>query len=258
MDNCICKIIKQNGETGTGFFCKIKFKGHPISLPLLATNNHVLNKDDLMINNIVSIIFNEDKQIRKIYIDNKRKVYTNEDLDATFIELKPNDNIENFLEVDEDIINQKKDILNLTFQKQSIYILHYPGGKNVEVSYGLSINIDEENITHNCNTLDGSSGAPILSLESFKVIGIHYGGIKSNNMKYNKGTFIKYPISEYNKYFFNRNIMTIIYERKYDSENDIPMFIQIFRRQFIENNKNNCIIIINSINFDYAIHLTKI
>jgi len=39
MGKCICKIYLENGEKGTGFFCKIPFLNS--RLPVLITNNHV-------------------------------------------------------------------------------------------------------------------------------------------------------------------------------------------------------------------------
>ena len=58
--------------------------------------------------------------------------------------------------------------------------------------------LDGKKINHYCNTKDGSSGSPILSLNNFKVIGVHYGGL---NEKLNFGTFIKCAINE----FYNKN-----------------------------------------------------
>ena len=56
-------------------------------------------------------------------------------------------------------------------------------------------------ISYYCNTKDGSSGSPILSLSNYKVIGVHYWGSKSKNIKINFGTFIKCAIIELkNKY----------------------------------------------------------
>ena len=48
-------------------------------------------------------------------------------------------------------------------------------------------------IRHFCDTDPGSSGSPILNLDTFKVIGIHSGYVKE---KYNIGTIIKYPKGE--------------------------------------------------------------
>ena len=52
LQNYICKIELKNGEIGTGFFCKIPFNNN--LLPVLITNDHLLNKDDK--NNTQNII----------------------------------------------------------------------------------------------------------------------------------------------------------------------------------------------------------
>ena len=86
MENCICKIYLKNGEIGTGFFCKIPFNNN--LLPVLITNNHVLNKDDIDNNKIIKLMINN--EVKEIEIDNIRKRYTNSDekIDITIIEIK--------------------------------------------------------------------------------------------------------------------------------------------------------------------------
>ena len=80
----------------------------------------------------------------------------------TFIEIKEEDNINEFLESDKKIIEKK-------FRDKSIYILHYPEKKLI--SYGLTGGIDNyKKIMHYCDAQDGSSGSPILSLDNLKVI----------------------------------------------------------------------------------------
>ena len=76
MENCICKIYLKNGEKGTGFFCKIPFNNN--LLPVLITNNHVLNENDIKNNNIIELSINNN-EIKEIKIDNLRKKYTNSD-----------------------------------------------------------------------------------------------------------------------------------------------------------------------------------
>ena len=93
MKNCICKIIKDDGNKGTGFFCKIKFKEE--LLPVLITNNHILNINNLINNNIITFTFNDNKEVRKIKINKERKIYTNKKIDITFIEIKESDKIKN-------------------------------------------------------------------------------------------------------------------------------------------------------------------
>ena len=63
MKKCICKIYK-NGETGTGFFCKIPYPNQSKLLTVLITNNHVLNENDLKNNNKIRFTLKDDEQIR--------------------------------------------------------------------------------------------------------------------------------------------------------------------------------------------------
>ena len=74
MENCICKIYKNNEVIGTGFLCKIPFNNY--LLKVLITNNHILNENDIENNNIIDIsIYNKDKkeEIKEIIINKKRK-----------------------------------------------------------------------------------------------------------------------------------------------------------------------------------------
>ena len=125
MENCICKIVKGNGQKGTGFFCKIPFPDEYNLLNVLITNNHVLNENDIKNNKIITFkIYKEKEKEKKIIIDNFRKKFTilnkKEGIDITIIEIKPNkDDINNFLDIDDDI-------LELDCKRKSIYIIHYP------------------------------------------------------------------------------------------------------------------------------------
>ena len=102
MNDSVCRIY--NDCKGTGFFTKIPYKSK--LLPVLITNNHVINKDDIKNNKIISLYINNDKIIKEIKIDNNRLRYTNEKLDITIIEIKEKDNLNNqYLELDDNIIN---------------------------------------------------------------------------------------------------------------------------------------------------------
>ena len=256
MKNCICKIYKDKGETGTGFFCKIPYPNQSKLLKVLITNNHVLNEDDLKNNNIIKYTLKDDEEIRKIIIDdNKRKIYTSKELDISFIEIKENeDNINEYLEIDEEIINKNKEYIETTYKNKSIYILHYPLGKDIVVSYGNLDKINNEQINHFCNTLNGSSGSPILSLDTLKVIGIHCGSNKDENENCNKGIFIKYPIKEFNGQ--NKKIFTLSY-KFYPGYFKYNSYIKIFGDKFVENNKDKCIMIINDKEYTLSSYINK-
>ena len=86
------------------------------------------------------------------------------------------------------------------------YILHFPNSGNASISYGYGIEqISNYNIKHLCNTLPGSSGGPILSRLTNKIIGIHKGCIETINKedKYNIGTFLKFPLNYHDNAFLN-------------------------------------------------------
>ena len=195
MERNICKInIGMN--QGTGFFCKIPFPNENNMLPVLITNNHIINSDILYKKNIkIKLDIKEEENIKEIIL-NKRMKYTNEEYDITIIEIKEEDNINNYLELDDIIIN---DILNninknKEYINKTIYIIQYPEN-NLSVSYGILDKIYEDkkyNFNHKCSTRGGSSGSPILNINN-KIIGIHKEGTK----QYNKGTFLNYPIKEF-------------------------------------------------------------
>ena len=242
MENCICKIYLKEGEEGTGFFCKIPFTNQ--SLPVLITNHHVLGENEIKNGKIIKLIIynnNSKNEVKKIEIDSSRKKYTNSDkeIDITIIEINPNkDGIYNYLEYDKNIY-KNHEYISLEYQKKSIYLLHYPKGK-LNVSYGIIQGIiNNKSINHFCNTEYGSSGGPILSLETFKVIGIHIGNI--GQYKFKKGTFIKYAIYLFNKYHKSKNEINIIYKK------DEEGIENIFGDKFVGNNKNNIDLIINGI-----------
>ena len=100
MEKSMCKIISENkkGEEikGSGFFCEID--NFPIKYSLF-TNNHIIN--NIKIGKIINIEYLEDKKYKekKIKIDGKRRVYTNEELDYTCIELYKSDGINNYFEM---------------------------------------------------------------------------------------------------------------------------------------------------------------
>ena len=164
MENCICKIVKDNGEKGTGFFCSIPFPDKNNLLNTLITNNHILNENDIENDKCIKLImYNREKkeeEEKEIRIDNSRKKLTikkdKEGIDITIIEIKPNiDNIYCFLEVDDKI-------LELQCKRKSVYILYYPEDKRL-VSYGIMRDIlNSAKIDHYCNTKDDSSGSPIF------------------------------------------------------------------------------------------------
>ena len=89
--------------------------------------------------------------------------------------------------------------------------MHHPNAEGAKVSFGKGIEeVNDYDIKHLCHTEPGSSGGPILSRMTNKVIGIHKGSIvKYGKCAYNIGTFLKFPlyelkhkVSKNNNYYF--------------------------------------------------------
>jgi V8-like Glu-specific endopeptidase len=207
MKYSICKVHKEEGETGTGFLCNLPYNSDKKSF--LVTNNHVLNEKDIENNKKIRISFNNEKIYEDIIIDESRITLTNKDLDLTLIEIMSNDikkeNLiifEHILDADEKFYEIEEEYINTKCDHKSIYTLHYPKDDEVVVSFGLMKmirkNKDKYKIQHSCCTDNGSSGAPILSLKDFKVVGIHYGCPINN--EFNEGIFIKSIILELKRY----------------------------------------------------------
>ena len=112
--------------------------------------------------------------------------YFSKEYDIASIELKENDKIKDYLELDDNLF---KDDEQLYYEEKSIYILHYLLGNDICASYGILNKINKYDIIHICSTDNGSSGSPILNLKNNKVIGIHKEG--STKFNYNKGTLLK-------------------------------------------------------------------
>ena len=204
MEKNICKI-KVREKQGTGFFCKIPFSNNNNMLKVFITNNHIINEDILYKEDeTISIYIEEEKHIRTLNLNNRIK-YTKkkEEYDITIIEIKEEDGINNFLELDDRIINNiitnKNE--NEYYIDKTFYIPQYPDG-DLSVSYGVIVNIfidKKYKFNHKCCTKGGSSGSPILNLKN-KVIGLHKGGNSSNN----NGIFLDEPIIDFIKEYNNK------------------------------------------------------
>ena len=106
-----------------------------------------------------------------------------------------------FLEIEEDLLNRSQEVIELEYQQNSIYILHCPN--EPQVSYGVIKSTQKTNILHFMTTYPGSSGSPILSLKTFKVIGIHKGAPVVGN--FNVGLLINNILNKFSNYNNNNN-----------------------------------------------------
>ena len=197
----VCQI--QSDETqGTGFFCKIPFPDMNNLLPVLITNNHIINEELLYEDDANILVYTEnDKNTKTINLDNRLK-YTSKHFDITIIEIKDKDKINNYLELDDAILGDIFDNeikLNDIYSGETVYLLLYPEGI-LSVSYGVVREVYEDKkyiFTHMCSTKGGSAGSPVLNLTTNKVMGAHHSGIAKKNIA--QGTLLNEPIKDFIK-----------------------------------------------------------
>jgi len=137
MEKNICKI-EIGDKRSIGFFCKIPFPTKDKMLNALITNNPI-NNEDILNDNIqnISLKIKEDEEHKEIHLNN-RIIYTNKEYNTTIIEIKDEDEINYYLELDDNIIN---DILynnnkNSKYKDKTIYIIQYQEGE-LSLSYGI-------------------------------------------------------------------------------------------------------------------------
>ena len=233
LKSCVCLIENKKGN-GTGFFCSINKK-----LKVFITNNHIIDEKIINKNEPLRVKLNDGNDFKIINLENK-KTFTNKEYDTTIIEINPEkEDINNFLELDQEIIQISRE------NPKSAYILQYPTinyfKQKAAVSYGVIKDIEEEyKIKHYCCTEIGSSGSPILNLLNNKIVAIHKGYCKIN--KCNIGTLLSYPIKEYLKKHFPDSIIESEL-KKCNKNNEIKLTVNVKKKDINKNiyflNKDN-------------------
>ena len=185
MNNSICKINVED-HWGTGFLCYIPFPKIINKFPILLTVNHILSEKYISKGSKINFSFGDSDYKNTIIIDDSRKVFTDEILDFTIIEIKPDDKIksEYFLKLDENILN--KNIFSSYFNNTAIYTMGYEkNNKNIGYSIGVikKSKADKGIFYYLSHTNQGSSGSPIMNLTNFKVLGMHIGREKEEQYK---------------------------------------------------------------------------
>ena len=231
-NNAVAQICCNNGSKGTGFFCEIPLdNNNEETLPAFITANHVIDENYLKNEKQILIKINNGKKIDIKYISLKDKFkYTNKKYDVTIIEIdKKLDKINEFLEFDENILNDTKGYIG-----NSIYTLHFLSPieeRKIAVSYGIIKNNfkkKENDFIHYCSTENGSSGAPILNLYNNKIIGIHKQASKEE--QFNIGSFLYYSLNEFiNKY----KQKEYIYNLKTDNEKFYQLYLKLYNKGFV-------------------------
>ena len=235
VENCFYEIQK-DGVTGNGFVCKIPFSND--LKYFLITNYSLLNEEDINFNKTIKLksVKNNEETIQDGNEENKENKKNEEieikiditrikaciNKEITILEIKPNKDkisIETILDLDTEEKDNNTRNLELENNKKSIYI------------------IDKDKLTFLVNIIEGSLYSPILSLKTFKIIGI-YSGKKENNIIY-----MNYLIDELNKKnnTYKNEIELIYIKTTKDDEEEY-----IFGNKFVDShNENDIELIIN-------------
>ena len=121
---------------------------------------------------------------------NQRKIWTDEKIDFTCIEIKEKeDNIYSFFNLDDNIFTNE----NYLNQKVFMYAINsIKNGRKLVFSNGIIKGSQDNNFEYTCNTYPGFSGGCIVNKDNNCVIGIHQGEIKTSNENIvNAGIFIR-------------------------------------------------------------------
>lgn len=132
------------------------------------TSNHVLSEYDIKNNKKININYqNKDKEI---IINKKRKVFTDNDLGYTCVEVLKEDNIKQYFEMNKNINN-----INSFINDEIIVLQHEIGqyGMKLSFSRGLIISIKDNKILHNALTFPVPADSIILSRYNLSVIRLH-------------------------------------------------------------------------------------
>ena len=152
----ICNIRITNKQS-IAFFCKIPLSKKSSLLCVITTDYSELNDISIINERKIEIKIRNKKGTKTINLNN-RFIYTNNTYGITIIEIKYDDDIRNFLELDDIIIDEilndfdKNKYRNEYYRNELLCIVQYIE-ENLSVSYGTLKAINEEyqhRFYHNC------------------------------------------------------------------------------------------------------------
>ena len=102
------------------------------------TNYHIISDDFLKNNQKIKISINNGDKYDNIKINENSKIYSSKtnEYDIMIIKLEEEKNIYQYLELYDNLFKDNSEKL---YEDKSIYILHYPNGNKISVSYGYGI-----------------------------------------------------------------------------------------------------------------------
>ena len=226
----ICKIIVNSIEGdiyGTGFFMKIND-----SKKYLITNYHVISEERINDEIVIEIHNHKTMKLKK---GNRVIKYFKRPKDITVIEIKNNDDIYkdiDFLDYDYNCVPNRYNI----YENIDVFSIQHPLGDNAACGSGTIININNYEFEHTISTDNGSSGCPIILLNSninfIQVIGIHKNANVTKKLNY--GTFIG---EIFNTNYSNKNINSVV---SFAEPKEVPTIIDSDIESMPDDNKILC------------------
>ena len=192
----ICKIIYQENNNmvkGTGFFMWVNEK------KCLITNYHVIDKEK---NNKTITIEKFNNPKTEIKLNDKYINYFDE-LDITIIDINDNEDI--IKDIDFLFYDLNYNLGYNQYKNNEVFALEFPKDNPEFASGKIKEVLDGFEFEHNIDTEKGSSGSPIILLNTSKVIGIHKQGDTDSHSNY--GTFIG-EIFKNNKLNINKDLLS--------------------------------------------------
>ena len=235
---CICKVVNDDNQFGTGFFCKIHYENFDkkvlITHSSLQLNEKLRNLDKIPLKNSLK----KDLNINTL----NKIIFTDEENEITFIEIKDNEIVDDnqFLELDENIFNENPEE---HFKDQFIYLL-FKSSSSSEQRFGKIKQINNQNSTieHLCSSEEGSLGGPIINYTNQKVIGMNKGFGEDKEL--NLATFLNKPIENFCIFCENyeENSSLVKEEVKTRSKRSLTNKPLINIDFMVDNGKNNPIV----------------
>ena len=181
-EKSICEI-KSNSGNGTGFFCVLKYPDNPNNIIYcLITNYHVIDDNFLNSKECIEIKMNNNEM--KLHLINKRRLWSNKEIDFTCIEIIKEDNlIEKITPFDINENCYNNNFNNEDYNKNGIILSAIGTSKDIEISQGAIYYMENNNniFYHNCNIEEGYSGGPIILINNLSIIGINKGYDRREN-----------------------------------------------------------------------------
>ena len=264
----IC-FFKMKEKIGIGFLCLIHKADSNETIPVLITNSTFLPLSNT--NPREKIEFTLNKKNHTLSIDESRKIFSNEnEYNITMIEIKKEDNIEkdSFFDID---INDNLTIED--FKKKSVSLITIKNGKiDLKKCKIQNKGITEKEFEYKCDLKEEVYGCPLIDTKSDKIIGVQKTINKLNG--FYTGILLVDPIKEFfkpkkpeklenyelkeeeiikTKKSIKESIRSNESFKQEKKENIVLLtylipkeekFVRIFGSKFVENNKNNAVIMI--------------